>query len=211
MAGTSASGAKRARIVPRGEEERWHWISFGNQMVETPVNFTTYLDDYDLPSAGQRQDGKMSMYECAKIQFYVEPWVSNGTAVPLYMYGRFTLQANSEETAWHVAGGKDLMNIHKLIARPDVYLVHAESHMQIETRVCGPIARPHVYDMTAPDGSGILFKGNRIWTSYCFDGAATLWADTLASYAFRCLVRIVWVDPAYYVQSAIGAANMGEH
>jgi len=210
MAATSAAGAKRQRMIPRGQEEEWHWVTYGGNMVETPTGYTTYMQDFDLPGAGIKQDGKMSMYECSKIWFYVEPWAINGALVPLNLYCRFTLQANAAHTVFHAHGGKDYMNLHQLLERPSVYLVHTESHAQVETRVLGPQTRPCMYDMTAPDGRGILFKGNKIWTSYLYNDDQLIWLDTFPSYAFRCLIRRVWVDPAYYVQSAMEAANMGD-
>ena len=192
-------------MLASGQETEWKWYTFGQNMIATAQTETVYSDDFELPGTGVKMDGKVSMLECCRIHFYAEPWcIDASPAGAQDSYVRFSLQANYHEL--HMEPGT-LMSIHKQLARPSVYMVHTESaHYPIGYQGGKGVLFPVVYDMSTPDGHGsILFKGTKIWASYEYRTLHTPWPAGSAAYAWRCLCRIVWVDPTYYVATTISA------
>jgi len=207
MASTSES--KRRRALPTGGEAVWKWYTFGNNVIQTATGESVYLDVYDLPGAGHKQGGKLVMLECARAELMIEPWAANPVTLPVTAYSRWTLQANGKATLLWDAGNRFLL--HKLLERPDVYAV-CSNLRQIFTGAepmfheTQPVYK---FDFIAPDGSGLLLKGNKIWASYCYISTHEPFGAGPISYAWRCLCRHVLVDPVYYWKTAEEAANCG--
>lgn len=179
-------------------------MTFGKNFPMELIAHSTYVDKYDLPGAGVKQDGKISMLECAKIQFYVEPWLFHPTQVE-QNYCRWTLQATQHRIPFHIPGPpfNDYYTIHKEGRRSGMYFMYTKVHAVIEARHQTEM-RPHEFDTTAPDGSGFLFKGSVVYVSFFYLENVTITDNGYyPSYCFRCLVRRVWVDPAYYIQSSL--------
>jgi len=195
-------------MLPRGDEEEWRWYSFGGNMVGTLVAETVYSECHELPRTGQKLHGKMSMLECAKIHFYCEPWACNPATRPQTTFIKFALSANG--VAPHLTVGTFVMQADKVLQRPDIYFVHTELRHMFETTLPTTVGTyPYAYDVSAPSGQGILFKGNKIWTHYVSLSGHTPFDVGTCNFTFRCLCRVVFVDPAYYTTSAIEAGNIG--
>jgi len=209
--------SKRARVLARGEEEVWKWESFGSTLPEVMSENVYYAHEHQLPRAGVKQGGKVSMIECAKIAFYIEPYPFANIGGYMNHYIRFALSAN--EFQFYIAkrepftGG--LYNIDEFLDKSNVYWVHTEE----EAKNWGEAANtgkgyahqyPVMYDVSAPDGQGILFRGKHVWTTALTDMENTTKDYAQISYSFYCLVRTVWVTPEFWVTSQIQAGNIGE-
>ena len=204
--------AKRQKILKRGEEEEWKWLTFGNNLAGNSQGQFTYAFEHQLPWAGTKHGGKMCMVECCKIAFYVEPWIiAKEASAPNEVYYRFTIQANEieEDVALDFPFTAGDYNIHSLLQRPEVYWVHTEWIGYKTDNRFNQKERPDVYDVTAPNGQGILFKGDRLWVTYMVQTTTNTVPQGQASFAFRCLCRPVWVDPTYYITSGAAADNAG--
>ena len=166
---------------------------------------TTYLDFHKLPDAGKRSGDKVAMVECCKMALYVEPWIIwPGTAAPMEHVARFTIQANDNA----LPVNNDQYNIHELLDRPDVYWAHLQwMHRGAAYATAFKDEYPKMWDVSAPNGQGILFKGDVVWISYMDNKLSTPVAEGSAAYTWYCLCRTVWVDPAYYCQSTLGAST----
>lgn len=206
MAGTS----KRQRVIPRGEEERWRWLSFGGKMIGDGAGVltphTVYADDHQLPGAGRKDGGKVAMTECCKMAFTVEPQAMDPAgAEGTVCWVRFAIQANKYASVVPAPVGfaNGVYNIDELLDRPDVYWAHEECEDMPNPRRVYPV----MYDVSGPNGQGIVFKGDHVWTSYVISKNLQPIQLGKAAYTWYCLCRTVWVDPAYYVQSTMAAAN----
>lgn len=208
--------AKRQKVLERGEEEPWRWQSFGGNM---PVQFTQnlyYAHEHELEGAGVRYRGKVSMLECSKIAFYVEPYpiVNSGGFMNHYM--RFALSAEEFQLpiVYDTPFTGGLFNIHRFLDKPSVYWVQcleeAKNWGESAATARGYAYQfPIVHDVTSPDGQGILFKGKNIWSSAMSDVTTTPKEYASCSFTFRCLCRTVWVTPQYWVTAKKGVGNFG--
>ena len=213
--------AKRSRVLARGEEEVWRWEAYGARMQTEMDANVYYAHEHALPRAGIKDRGKVSMVECSKIAFYMEPWPFHHTAGFAQEYLRFAISANEfqyfvEKTA-PLTGGQ--YNIHHFLGQPNVYWMHTESAAKNaapgaegahSTEKSYANKYPIVYDVSAPDGQGILFKGKHVWTTVLSPMDITIKDLAQCSYTFYCLVRTVWVTPQYWVESMVGAGNSAE-
>jgi len=196
--------SKRVKVIPRGEEEPWKWLSFGMRMTEPINGNTVYSNEHPLTMAGISDRGKMSMVECSKMAFILEPMPFHHTYGFDIRLARFTVQANQwgmhYDTSIPYTAGR--MNVEKYLQRPDVYWTHIESGTKAGTTVDNSYMYPVVYDVSSPDGQGILFKGKAVWTSAMWHLETTPWHDYgLIAWTWYCLCRQVWVTPEYFSES----------
>jgi len=209
--------AKRARVLARGDEERWQWESFGSNLPEELTANVTYGIEHQLPRAGVKARGKVSMVECAKIAFYVEPYPFAALGGYTQQYMRFAISANEFQLYISkrdpTTGG--IFNIDHFMDKGNVYWVHSETEAKnwgedVTTAKGHSHHYPIVYDVSAPDGQGILFKGKHLWTTVLTDLDCVTKDLASISYTFYCLVRTVWVTPEFWTQSVIQAGNTAE-
>ena len=197
--------------MARGEEEMWTWQSFGSALPEEMVPDVVYGVEHALHQAGILSGGKISMIECAKMAFYVEPIPQPNTTGFTLRNIRFTIQAN--QFGMNVLkppaalGGR--WNIHKLIDRPEMYWIHEECSTKSDTTVDYAYQYPVVYDVTSPDGQGILFKGTHLWVTAMSHLGCELQSMGQGCFTWYCLCRQVWVTPEYFAESRISAAQSG--
>ena len=200
-------------MIARGDEEEWRWHSFGSRIAEDPTAKVPYATQHEIPRAGIKQGGKVSMLECCKIAFHVEPWAINTAALGGFeqRYIRFTIQAAQFVPFVPVVAPftQGAYNLDQILAQPNVYWVHQQYATKATTSTLFEEFGPHMYDVSAPNGQGILFKGKVLWTTYMCHLDQNPMGDGLACYSFRCLCRTVWVDPAYYAQATLEAHNAG--
>ena len=115
--------SKRVKVLPRGEEEPWKWLSFGMRMTEPINGNTVYSNEHPLTMAGISDRGKMSMVECSKMAFILEPMPFHHSYGFDIRLARFTVQANQwgmhYDTSIPYTAGR--MNVEKYLQRPDVY------------------------------------------------------------------------------------------
>lgn len=203
--------SKRRKILARGEEEQWKWVSFGSNCPSDMLANVVYASEHALTRAGIRDGNLVSMIECAKMKFYCEPWPATNTTGYVTRHIRFTIQANQfgMRVNTPTSAPQGVWNVHKLLDRPEVYMIHEESSWKSDTTVDFGYTYPREYDMTAPDGQGILFKGTNLWVTAMSHWEAVPVPSGQMSFSWYCLCRQVWVTPEYYAESRVSSAQWG--
>ena len=194
-------------MVEPGEEEVWEWRNFpGHLDILEFLPGTKYVTWHELPGVGVRVGDKVTALEIAKIAFYVAP-------APLEYLGvvnrwvRWELVESPIEDEV-TSATCDLTKLWKDKRIIWMYTSSMLSAMGGEDNRTDIFNFPKMWDVTAPNGQGILVCQPNIWSMF-ISGESWPALPYTYSHCWRVLSRIVLVDPVYALKRRMANRSEG--